>query len=115
MIKIKPKNRQAEALWRGEDGWFRRYLRECRAGENPIGDFVRDSRRVRDLPNVETVDELLAFMRSRGACREAVSAARACWRRYLPWLRRRDFYAYLKIKSRPDWDELSEEQKKEVW
>lgn len=98
-----------------EDGWFREYLRKCQARDTPTGDFVTDSRNVPDFPRVETLEELLSFVRARGGHPDSVVAAKRCWRNYVLWLRNKDFYAYLKIKDRKAWESVPPELREKRW
>lgn len=67
---------------------FREYIagRPCR--DNPQGDFVGDVRRDRNFPDVQSWPELKRYLARRGACEEAVAAARVVWQGYRAALRR---------------------------
>ncbi|TNC93522.1 MAG: Uncharacterized protein FD119_3951 [Stygiobacter sp.] len=67
---------------------FREYIanRQCR--DNPQGDFVEDARRDPRFPDVQSWPDLKLYLARRGACEEAVAAARIVWQGYRAALRR---------------------------
>ncbi len=69
------------------------WLALARATDDPEGDLIADMRaelrRGADLPAVfSNKAEMLNYLRSRGACREALAAVPGVWRRYRNWLDR---------------------------
>jgi len=60
----------------------------ARVSHTPAGEFVRDSRFVRDLPDCQSFDELRRFLVDRDACPQAHKAATVVWRHYRQWLAR---------------------------
>lgn len=67
---------------------FRDYIARRRRGDNPQGDFVEDARRDPRFPDVQSWLDLKHYLQSRGACEEAVVAARAVWQGYRGAMRR---------------------------
>lgn len=67
---------------------FREYIAQRRCGDNPQGDFVGDVRRDRNFPDVQSWPSLRLYLARRGACEEAVAAARSVWQGYRAALRR---------------------------
>lgn len=67
---------------------FREYIanRQCR--DNPQGDFVEDARRDPRFPDVQSWPDLKLYLARRGACEEAVAAARIVWQGYRAALQR---------------------------
>jgi hypothetical protein len=61
---------------------FQEYLAKRQARDNPQGDFVRDCRSDRAMPDVTTWPQLHFHLRSKRACPEAVEAGRLVWRSY---------------------------------
>lgn len=61
---------------------FREFLARTHAHDTPVGDFIRDARAHRHLP--ESFTSLNDLHRHMGlhACREARDAAAIVWRRY---------------------------------
>jgi heme oxygenase len=71
---------------------FCTYLKTARAHDNFRGDFINDAADDRGLHkrNPQTLDDLLSYLRyERNACREALQGAKAAWRSYREWLKRR--------------------------
>jgi hypothetical protein len=66
---------------------FRSFLKARRITNTPSGDFVRDARADSQMPDCETLDELLTYLRLRGACDEAIRAARRLWPAFERWRR----------------------------
>ena len=60
----------------------REYVNFAPITDDPEGDFIGDARRDRGFPDVRSWSELKGYLRTRGACREAIVAARAIWRQY---------------------------------
>lgn len=67
---------------------FREYIAQRRCGDNPQGDFIGDARRDRNFPDVQSWPGLKLYLARRGACEEAVAAARMVWQGYRAALRR---------------------------
>lgn len=67
---------------------FREYIARRRCSDNLQGDFVGDARRDRQFPDVQSWQELARYLYRRGACEEAVEAARKVWQGYRAALRR---------------------------
>jgi hypothetical protein len=61
---------------------FRDYIKKRRVTDMPAGDFTADAKVDRDLPNVTSWDELEGYLYDRGACDNAIKAARSVWRGY---------------------------------
>ena len=61
---------------------FKEYLANRVARENPQGDFVRDARADRQLPDVATWPELHSYLRSIRAGSETIEAGRLVWQSY---------------------------------
>lgn len=51
-------------------------------GENPEGDFARDAVADKNFREFKKWDDLEMYITFRGACREAVRAARKCFRKW---------------------------------
>lgn len=61
---------------------FKEYIAKRQARENPQGDFVRDCRDDRNMPDVQSWDELRSYLSRLRACPEAVEAGRLVWQSY---------------------------------
>lgn len=61
---------------------FTLYLARFVRRESARGDLARDWIEDRGRPDVRTLDQLESYLRARGACTEALDAARKAWRGY---------------------------------
>lgn len=61
---------------------FKDFMRNCDAGQDMRGDFLRDARADRQFPEVQTWRELESYLLRCGACEEARKAGRALWREF---------------------------------
>lgn len=62
------------------------WLRCAPITDDPEGDFVADARRDPDFPkSVDGPHQLRAYLRSKGACPEAIEAVPDVWWRYVQW------------------------------
>jgi YozE SAM-like fold len=69
------------------------WLAHTRATDDPAGDLIRDMRDDPRLPrDVASMEALRGYLQSRGACPEAVKAARTVMRRYRNWQDRHPVY-----------------------
>lgn len=69
------------------------WLSRARITDDPEGDLIADMRaelrRGADIPGLfPNVAAMRAYLRSRGACPEALAAVPGVWRRYRKWLDR---------------------------
>ena len=71
---------------------FKEYVHLAHAGPNARGDFLRDARVDRSMPDDFTdLDGLLTFLRAKHrACAGAIEGARAAWKTYRQMQRRRE-------------------------
>lgn len=67
---------------------FREYIFSRRVTDTAVGDLIKDARADRSFPDVQSLDELLAYLRRRHACREAIAAARTLWSQYVRYVER---------------------------
>lgn len=72
------------------------YMKTARAGNDFRGDFIRDTFLSGEIDdglqqrNPQTLDELTGYLTwERHACRQALQGAKAAWRSYRAWLKRR--------------------------
>lgn len=91
--QVKQRKRDAELMaaleFEANPLSFRSFLQMRRITNTPSGDFVRDARADSRMPDCETLDDLLTYMRvQHHACDEALRAARRVWRSYQEWRRR---------------------------
>lgn len=68
---------------------FPKYIGKRRITDTPAGDFVKDARADKELPDVKSWGELKIYLGRKGACLEAIDAARSVWRGYQKSLRAR--------------------------
>ena len=69
---------------------FRRYMaRRVTRAASAAGAFTRAYRSDLDVPDAQSVTELLGYLRQRGAADEVLRGARRCWDDYLQFRRRR--------------------------
>jgi hypothetical protein len=61
---------------------FVAYIKTCQAGDDPVGDFVRDARADRDLPDAETWRQLELYLSKRGTMDRAIVAGKRVWLAY---------------------------------
>ena len=61
---------------------FQAWVATARIHDTPVGDFIRDARRASDLPEIETRDQLSAYLWSRQACAECRELVPEIWRSY---------------------------------
>jgi hypothetical protein len=61
---------------------FVAYIKTCEAGDNPAGDFVRDARGDRDLPDAATWKQLELYLSKRGTRNQTIAAGRRVWVAY---------------------------------
>ena len=61
---------------------FAAYIKTCPADDDPAGDFVRDIRDDRDLPDAETWRQLEAYLSLRGVTDRAMVAGKRVWVAY---------------------------------
>lgn len=66
---------------------FRDYIKRRRITDTPMGDFVADFKSDRAASDVESWDQLEFYLMNRGACDEAIVAAKKVWRGYLSFRR----------------------------
>jgi hypothetical protein len=67
---------------------FKDWVEEAPITDDVVGDFLDDAKSVLDLPeNFSSQKELKSYLswRPGGACREAIDAVPAVWRRYSAW------------------------------
>lgn len=62
---------------------FDGFCRRSRHRDDPVGDFARDWIGDSARPRVRTLCQVLGHLRIRGACREAIAAAREAWGLFL--------------------------------
>jgi len=68
---------------------FKEYVSKRRLTDTPAGDFVRDARADRALPDAESWEQLHTYLITKGAIPEAIAAARVVWRSYRATARNR--------------------------
>jgi hypothetical protein len=61
---------------------FVAYIKTCQAGDDPMGDFVRDARDDRDLPDAETWRQLELYLSKRGVMDRRMVAGKRVWLAY---------------------------------
>lgn len=62
---------------------FREWVRSKTAHDNPRGDFIKDAKFDRELPDVSTFEELERYLRRKRACDDAIDAAKSLWKEFL--------------------------------
>ena len=63
------------------------WLSQARVTDTPYGDMIADMRRCTDLPPLfRSLDHLRFYLRSKGACPEALALAPLVWRKYRRWV-----------------------------
>lgn len=61
---------------------FRDYLFWVQVRDNPRGDFIKDARFDKHIPNAQSWPELEMYLELRHACESAKLAAHDFWREY---------------------------------
>lgn len=61
---------------------FSEYLKKQIGRNDPVGDLAEDARRDAQFPPVNSFKALAGYLESRGACGDAIGAARDAWREY---------------------------------
>ncbi|MFY9970592.1 MAG: hypothetical protein WBQ45_26365 [Roseiarcus sp.] len=61
---------------------FVAYIKTCPAGDDPTGDFVRDVRGDRDLPDAATWRQLELYLSKRGTMDRTIAAGKRVWVAY---------------------------------
>lgn len=61
---------------------FRAYVQNATVTDDPEGDFVRDAKADRGLPDAQSWAELRDYLKTRGAVRNAIKAALHVWQAY---------------------------------
>jgi hypothetical protein len=61
---------------------FVAYVKTCPAGDDPAGDFVREARDDRDLPDAVTWRQLELYLSKRGVMDRAIAAGKRVWVAY---------------------------------
>ncbi|MFT8657390.1 MAG: hypothetical protein ABF785_11915 [Acetobacter papayae] len=61
---------------------FKQYLAKRLVTDDPIGDFLKDSKNGKDLPSITKLEDLECFLRSKNACSGALQAGREVWLEY---------------------------------
>lgn len=63
---------------------FRSWLKRTQITDDPVGDFVQDSRELIEKPSqIRSPGQLRAFLYSRNACPECLECVPKIWKRYL--------------------------------
>lgn len=65
----------------GFQNWLADGLKNNKFGETPEADFARDAINDKSFRDFKTWDQLETYIIFRGACREAIKAAKKCFRR----------------------------------
>ncbi len=70
-----------------------RWLSKARITDDPEGDLIKDMRHDADSTGTEpplfpNIDAMRGYLRSKGACHEALQVVPGVWRRYKRWLDR---------------------------
>ena len=63
-------------------------MTRARVTDNPAGDFIHDARHDPQFPEVRTREQLIGYLRLRGACEDPIQAADPVWRRWRDYRRR---------------------------
>jgi hypothetical protein len=61
---------------------FHEYIQTRRITDTPRGDFIADAKGDSKLIEAKSWDQLWTHLYTRGACPEAIKAARSVWRGY---------------------------------
>jgi hypothetical protein len=61
---------------------FVAFIKTCEAGDNPAGDFIREARDDRDLPDALSWKQLELYLSRRGVRNQAIAAGRRVWVAY---------------------------------
>ena len=61
---------------------FNKYLKSQLGRNDPIGDLAEDALGDKQFPPVNSLKALVSYLESRGACDDAVDAARDAWKEY---------------------------------
>ena len=61
---------------------FNKYLKSQLGRNDPIGDLAEDAQGDTKFPPVNSLKALVSYLESRGACGDAVDAARDAWKEY---------------------------------
>ena len=61
---------------------FNEYIKNQLGRNDSIGDLAEDARRDAQFPPVNSLKSLINHLESRGACDDAVDAARDAWKEY---------------------------------
>jgi hypothetical protein len=64
---------------------FKEWLSKIEATRDPTGDLIGDLKADDELPDVESKEELLAYMKKCGACTAALKAVPVVWKRFRRW------------------------------
>jgi hypothetical protein len=65
------------------------WLAAAQITDDPAGDVIADMRRDPDIPALfKNIDAMRDYLRTKGACREALAALPIVWRRHQGWLGR---------------------------
>jgi uncharacterized protein YozE (UPF0346 family) len=65
---------------------FETWLAAARIADDPEGDFIQDARDDDTVPDtLSSAEELRAYLKSKGACPEALAVVPYVWRRYRRW------------------------------
>jgi YozE SAM-like fold len=71
----------------GMTNWTKNWLAVTRITEDPAGDLIADMRTDPNIPHLfSSRDAMRDYVRSKGACRQALAAVPIVWRRYKSWL-----------------------------
>ncbi|MCL6561260.1 MAG: sterile alpha motif-like domain-containing protein [Firmicutes bacterium] len=61
---------------------FKIWLKKFEGWETPRGDLARDVARDKNFPGEDDYNVILAHLRARGACKEAIQTFRRAWAAY---------------------------------
>jgi hypothetical protein len=66
--------------------WTKNWLASTRITDDPMGDLIADMRTDPGIPPLfKNIDAMRDYLRSKGACREALAIVPRVWRRYQSW------------------------------
>jgi DNA primase large subunit len=72
----------------GQIRTFRQWANQAKITDDPVGDFIADFNADKKAPyDYESLDRLRLYLEVKGACPEAIAAARRAWKRYQRWVR----------------------------